>query len=130
MRLEEAKRRVQARGVEVVDLGIGDPRERADPRIEQALRDAVPEVSGYPLAQGLPELREAVAGWVGRRFAAPLDPDREVIPTLGSKEAIFSFAHVVLDVAGGHDTVVLTEPGYPVGVRGAQFAGARTDPRQ
>ena len=48
-----------------------------------------------------------------------------MIPTLGSKEAIFSFAHVVLDLAGGRDTVVLTEPGYPVGVRGAQFAGAR-----
>ena len=48
-----------------------------------------------------------------------------MIPTLGSKEAIFSFAQVVLDIAGGRDTVVLTEPGYPVGVRGAQFAGAR-----
>ena len=48
-----------------------------------------------------------------------------MIPTLGSKEAIFSFANVVLDLAGGRDTVVLTEPGYPVGVRGAQFAGAR-----
>ena len=80
---------------------------------------------GYPAAVGLPELREAVAGWVGRRFGASLDPEVHVIPTLGSKEAIFSFANVVLDLAGGKDTVVLTEPGYPVGVRGAQFAGAR-----
>ena len=63
--------------------------------------------------------------WVLRRFGAELDPDRHVIPTLGSKEAIFSFAQVVLDVAGGRDTVIVTEPGYPVGVRGAQFAGAR-----
>ena len=48
-----------------------------------------------------------------------------MIPTLGSKEAIFSFAQVVLDLAGGRDTVIVTEPGYPVPERGAEFAGAR-----
>ena len=69
-------------------------------------------------------MRRSPAG-SGRRFGAALDPDANVIPTLGSKEAIFSFAQVVLDLAGGRDTVVLTEPGYPVDVRGAQFAGAR-----
>ncbi len=60
-----------------------------------------------------------------RRFGVALDPDIQVIPTLGSKEAIFSFAQVVLDAAGGKDTVVVTEPGYPVPGRGAAFAGAR-----
>jgi len=85
----------------------------------------VRERMGYPAAVGLPELREAVMAWVQRRFGAELDPGRHVIPTLGSKEAIFSFAQVVLDVAGGRDTVIVTEPGYPVGVRGAQFAGAQ-----
>jgi acetylornithine aminotransferase len=74
---------------------------------------------------GLPELREAVVRWCAHRFGVDLDPDTDVIPTLGSKEAIFSFAQVVLDIAGGRDTVVVTQPGYPVGVRGAQFAGAR-----
>jgi aspartate/methionine/tyrosine aminotransferase len=54
-----------------------------------------------------------------------LDPDTQVIPTLGSKEAIYSFAQVVLDLPGGRDTVVVTEPGYPVPGRGAAFAGAR-----
>jgi acetylornithine aminotransferase len=80
---------------------------------------------GYPAAVGLPELREAVAGWAERRFGVRLDPDSQVVPTLGSKEAIFSFATVVLDPAGGKDTVVVTEPGYPVPERGALFAGGR-----
>ena len=124
VRLNQAAAERRAEGLEVIDFGMGDPREPTDERIIEALRDGVRERMGYPAAVGLPELREAVAGWVGRRFGVSLDPDVHVIPTLGSKEAIFSFANVVLDVAGGRDTVVLTEPGYPVGVRGAQFAGA------
>ena len=124
VRLNQAAAARRAEGLEVIDCGMGDPREPTDPRIIEALRDGVRERMGYPAAVGLPELREAVAGWIGRRFGVTLDPDLHVIPTLGSKEAIFSFAQVVLDVAGGRDTVVLTDPGYPVGVRGAQFAGA------
>jgi succinyldiaminopimelate transaminase len=127
VRLNQAAAARRAEGLEVIDFGMGDPREPTDPRIIEALRDGVRERMGYPAAVGLPELREAVAGWVERRFGATLDPDTHVIPTLGSKEAIFSFAQVVLDIAGGRDTVVLTEPGYPVGVRGAQFAGARVE---
>jgi acetylornithine aminotransferase len=125
VRLNEAAAARRAEGLDVIDFGMGDPREPTDPRIIEALREGVRERMGYPASVGLPELREAVAGWVGRRFGATLDPERHVIPTLGSKEAIFSFAHVVLDVAGGRDTVVLSEPGYPVGLRGAQFAHAR-----
>ena len=125
LRLSQAAAERRARGLGVFDFGMGDPREPTDPLIIQALKDGVRERMGYPAAVGLPELREAVSSWVGRRFGVHLDPDRHVIPTLGSKEAIFSFAHVVLDIAGGRDTVILGEPGYPVGVRGAQFAGAR-----
>jgi succinyldiaminopimelate transaminase len=125
VRLNQAAAARRADGLEVIDFGMGDPREPTDPRIIDALRDGVRERMGYPAAVGLPELREAVVAWVRRRFGATLDPGIHVIPTLGSKEAIFSFAQVVLDIAGGRDTVVLTEPGYPVGVRGAQFAGAR-----
>ena len=127
VRLNQAAAARRADGREVIDFGMGDPREPTDPRIIEALRDGVRERMGYPAAVGLPELREAVAGWADRRFGVTLDPDTHVIPTLGSKEAIFSFAQVVLDIAGGRDTVVLTEPGYPVGVRGAQFAGARVE---
>ena len=125
VRLNQAAAERRDRGLEVIDLGMGDPREPTDPAILEALRDGVRERMGYPTATGLPELREAIAGWVGRRFGVTLDPDEHVIPTLGSKEAIFSFAQVVLDVPGGRDTVVVTEPGYPVPGRGAAFAGAR-----
>ncbi|MHB8469306.1 MAG: aminotransferase class I/II-fold pyridoxal phosphate-dependent enzyme [Gaiellaceae bacterium] len=121
VRLEEARRRLVAQGVEVIDFGKGDPNEPTDPTIRQALVDALPERSPYPLAQGLPELREAVAGWCSRRFGVALDPETEIVPTYGSKEAIFSLAQV-LDTAGR--TVVHCEPAYPVYERGALFAGA------
>jgi succinyldiaminopimelate transaminase len=124
VRLSQAVAERRANGLEVIDFGMGDPREPTDPLILQALRDGVRERMGYPAATGLPELRQAIAAWVERRFSVELDPDRHVIPTLGSKEAIFSFAHVVLDVPGGRDTVVVTEPGYPVPGRGAEFARA------
>ena len=121
VRLEEARRRLLADGVEVIDFGKGDPNEPTDPMIRQALVDALPERSPYPLAQGLPELRTAAAAWCARRFGVELDPDTEIVPTYGSKEAIFSLAQV-LDTAGR--VVVLGEPAYPVYERGALFAGA------
>jgi succinyldiaminopimelate transaminase len=125
VRLDEARRRVEAQGVDVIDLGMGDPREPTDESIQRALVDALPLTGGYPRATGLPELREAIAAWVERRFGASLDPARQIVPTLGAKEAIFSFAQLVVDEAAGKDTVVVTEPGYPVPERGAHFARAR-----
>src|SRR6476646_782395 len=121
VRLEEEKRRLLALGVEVIDFGKGDPNEPTDPIIRQALVDALPERAPYPLAQGLPELRASVAGWVERRFGVTVDPDTEIVPTYGSKEAIFSFAQL-LDVGG--QVVAFGEPAYPVYERGAVFAGA------
>ena len=128
VRLNEAARRVRERGIEVVDFGMGDPREPTDPRIRQALVDGLRDRMGYPAAVGLPELREAISAWAGRRFGATLDPDTEVIPTLGSKEAIFTFALAVVDADGARDTVAYTDPGYPVYERGALFAHARPLP--
>jgi succinyldiaminopimelate transaminase len=125
VRLNEAARRVRERGTEVFDFGMGDPREPTDPRIRQALVDGLRDRMGYPAAVGLPELREAISGWAARRFGATLDPDSEVIPTLGSKEAIFTFAMAVVDAEGARDTVAYTDPGYPVYERGALFAHAR-----
>jgi succinyldiaminopimelate transaminase len=121
VRLEEARRRLLAEGVEVIDFGKGDPNEPTDPMIRRALVDALPERAPYPLAQGLPELREAAARWCGTRFGVDVDPDTEIVPTYGSKEAIFSLAQV-LDTAGR--VVVFGEPAYPVYERGALFAGA------
>src|SRR5919107_1501545 len=120
VRLEEKRRELLAAGVEVIDFGKGDPNEPTDPMIRQALVDAVPERSPYPLAAGLPELREACADWCGSRFG--VDADTEVVPTYGSKEAIFTLAEV-LDTAG--KVVAFGEPAYPVYERGALFAGAR-----
>jgi acetylornithine aminotransferase len=123
VRLAQAAAERRAAGLDVIDLGMGDPREPTDRRIIRALKDGVRERMGYPAAAGLPELREAIAGWAARRFGVSLDPERHVVPTLGSKEAIFSFAQMVLDIDAGRDTVALTEPGYPVPARGALFAG-------
>lgn len=127
VRLAQAADRMEAQGVEILDFGTGDPRGEAEPFIREALTAALEETSGYPLAQGLPELRRAIAAWCRRRFGAEIDPDTQVIPTLGSKEAIFSLAQVVLDPENGKDTVVVTEPGYPVPERGARFAGGRVE---
>jgi acetylornithine aminotransferase len=124
VKLEEAKRRLVAQGIPLIDFGKGDPREPTDARIRQALAESITEISTYPLAEGLPELRAAVAGWCLRRFGVELDPDTEIIPTYGSKEAIFLLAQMLIDRDGDRRLVVTTEPGYPVPDRGAAFAGA------
>jgi acetylornithine aminotransferase len=128
VRIEDAKRRKAAEGVRIFDFGMGDPREPTDPMIKRALVEALDEATGYPTAVGLPQLRAAIAGWVQRRFDVALDPDRELVPTYGSKEAIFLFAQVVLDAASGKDLVLIPEPAYPVYERGAMFAGADVAP--
>ena len=127
VRLTDARRELAARGVPVVDFGVGEPREETPAFIRQALRAAIEPLSTYPLAEGLPELRSAVAGWCERRFGVALDPDTEIVPTYGSKEAIFLLAQVVVDPDGDKPLVVTTEPGYPVPDRGAMFAGAEVE---
>jgi acetylornithine aminotransferase len=101
---------------------MGDPIEPTPEFIQRALADALPLTSGYPRAPGLPELRDAIAGWLARRFDTDVDADAEVIPTYGSKEAIFLFPLVACSPE--KDVVVIPEPAYPVYERGARFAGA------
>jgi acetylornithine aminotransferase len=122
--IEQEKRRVADSGVPIYDFGLGDPREPTAPIIREALVDGLRETMGYPKAVGLPELRAAIARWLARRFGVELDPEREIVPTYGAKEAIFGLAQIVVDRPGGRDLVVVTEPGYPVAERGARFAGA------
>jgi acetylornithine aminotransferase len=119
-RLDDWKAEARGRGIELIDFGMGDPREVTPAFIREALVAGIDEVSSYPRAVGLPELRAAIAGWIARRFDVHVDPDREVIPTLGSKEAIFSFAQVAF---GDKRLAALPEPAYPVYERGALFAG-------
>jgi acetylornithine aminotransferase len=118
VRLTEAKRRLAATGVEVIDFGIGEPREETPAFIRDALVAALDPISTYPQADGLAVLREAIATWVGRRFGMALDPEREVVPTFGSKEAVFLLAQVL-----DGDVVLVPQPAYPVYERGAVFAG-------
>jgi succinyldiaminopimelate transaminase len=118
VRLEEARARLRAAGVELVDFGMGEPREETPAFIREALAAAITPLAPYPSALGLPELREAIAAWTERRFGAALDPSTEVIPTLGSKEAVYGLANVF---AG--ELVALPQPAYPVYERGALFAG-------
>ena len=119
-RLDDWKAEASARGIGLIDFGMGDPRERTPAFIREAMLSSVEEVSSYPRATGLPELRDAIAGWIGRRFDVSVDPDREIVPTLGSKEAIYSFAQIAL---GEKRLVAIPEPAYPVYERGTLFAG-------
>jgi acetylornithine aminotransferase len=119
-RLDDWKAEATVRGIELIDFGIGDPHEVTPPFIREALLASVDEVSSYPRATGLPELRDAVSSWIERRFAVDVDPATEIVPTLGSKEAIFSFPQIAL---GEKRLVAIPEPGYPVYERGTLFAG-------
>jgi len=118
VRLTEAKRRLIAAGAEVIDFGIGEPREETPAFIREALVAGLQPLSTYPQTDGLPELRAAIAAWTQRRFGAELDPDAQVLPTMGSKEAIFHLAQVL-----GGELVAIPAPAYPVYERGALFAG-------
>jgi LL-diaminopimelate aminotransferase len=128
LRLDERRREVEQRGVELFDFGTGDPREPTWAKIRQALIDGVPAVSRYPSTRGKSELREAFRGWVKRRHGVALDPETEVLPATGSKEAIFhaplAFLHPTHDRRG----VAYGTPGYPVYERGTMFAGGTPVP--
>jgi succinyldiaminopimelate transaminase len=122
VRLDETKAAARARGIDLIDFGMGDPIEPTPELIQRALVDALPLTAGYPRAPGLLELREAIARWLLRRFDAEVDAERELIPTYGSKEAIFLFPLVACSPE--KNVVVIPEPAYPVYERGAQFARA------
>jgi succinyldiaminopimelate transaminase len=119
-RLDDWKAEATASGIELIDFGMGDPREVTPAFIREALAASIEPVSSYPRATGLPELRQAISGWIERRFGVSVDPATEIVPTLGSKEAIFSFAQIAL---GDKRLVAIPEPAYPVYERGALFAG-------
>lgn len=114
-------------GLSVIDFSIGDPREPTPTFIVEALRESVPPISQYPTSAGLLELRQAVAGYVVRRFGVEVDPATQVIPTSGAKEAIFNTPFAFINREAG-DAVIYPTPGYPVYERGSLFAGATVFP--
>ena len=126
-RLQDLANSLRADGEVLHDFSIGDPDEPTPPAIRQALIDAVDPVSRYPTAAGKRDLRVAVADFVARRHGVEVDPDRHVLPSAGSKEAIFHLPLAVLDPHGPRRAVLWGEPGYPVYGRGALFAGGVSD---
>ena len=123
VRIEEEKSRRREQGGRLLDFSVGDPRERTPPWIRDRLARAIPERSGYPTAAGLPELRQAVAGWIDRRFGVRLDPDRHILPSNGAKEAIYLLHQALVDPAGDRRVVLIPDPAYPVYEVGTRFAG-------
>ena len=111
----------------VINFSIGDPREETPAFIRETLARAIPTVSSYPAMAGQPELRAACARWAARRFGVTLDPETQLLPANGTKEAVFLLALAVVgrDGATTRDTVVIPSPAYPVYEAGARFAGAR-----
>jgi LL-diaminopimelate aminotransferase len=126
----ELDRRVSAKraeGANVISFGIGDPDFPTPPHIVEAMQAAVadPANHNYPSYSGLPELRNAIAEWMAKRFDVELDPDTEVLPLWGSKEGV---VHLPWALVGEGDAVLCTDPGYPVYDVGARLAGAEPVP--
>ncbi len=123
LELNRRKAAVLERKGNLYDFGTGDPREPTPEFIRQAVRAAVPEVSSYPSIRGTPQLREAIGAYLGRRFGLDLDPHTHVLPSSGSKEAIFHLPLLVIDPHADDRVVVFPDPGYPAYQRGVLFAG-------
>jgi acetylornithine aminotransferase len=123
--LDEARRQALTAGRTLIDFSVGDPHEPTDAAIRAAVCAAIEERSRYPKGEGLSELKTAIAGWCRWRYGVELDPQSEVMPTLGSKEAVFSLAFVAMDSRSARNLVVVTDPGYPVAERSAALAGGQ-----
>ena len=110
-------------GVDVISLGIGDPDRPTSPLIVEAMQEAVsePETHKYPSNRGREEFRGAVRDFYERRFDVKLDPESEIVPALGAKEAIFNLNLAFLDPG---DYALAADPGYPVYTGGPWLAGA------
>ncbi|MCC6347864.1 MAG: LL-diaminopimelate aminotransferase [Nitrospirales bacterium] len=123
--IDTMKQEALARGVDVIDLSIGDPDIPTPAHIIEAMKKAVekPEHHQYPSYVGMLSYREAVADWYRRRFNVSLDPKTEVLSLIGSKEGI---GHIPLAFVNPGDVVLAPSPGYPVYPVGTLFAGGES----
>jgi LL-diaminopimelate aminotransferase len=121
-RISELIAAKRAEGVDVISFGIGDPDIPTPGYILDSLKRAsdVPANHRYPESEGLPEFREAVARWYAKRHGVSLDPQKEICSLIGSKEGIGHFPLTLVDPG---DTVLMTDPGYPVYEIGTMFCG-------
>ena len=120
--IDKKKKAALAAGVDLVDLGVGDPDLPTPTELIRVLQKASqnPAYHQYPLGSGMPSYREAVAVWFKRRFGVALDPTSEVVATIGSKEAI---GHFPIAFVNPGDVVLCPDPGYPVYAAGTRFVG-------
>jgi LL-diaminopimelate aminotransferase len=120
----QIKRELIARGVDVIDLGAGDADLAAPPAAVQTLQEAVrdPAYSRYGFQLGLPAYREAVSAWMEKRFNVALDPYKEIIPLVGSKEGL---AHLAFCYVDPGDVTIVPDPGYQPYIGGTLLAGGQ-----
>ena len=118
----QIKRELIARGVDVIDLGAGDADLAPPPAAVKALQDAAnnPAMSRYGFQLGLPAYREAVSAWMQKRFDVALDPYKEIVPLVGSKEGI---AHLAFCYVDPGDVTIVPDPGYQPYIGGTLLAG-------
>lgn len=123
--LDRRKATLRAKGVDLIDLGVGDPDLPTPQRIVERLREAIlnPQNHRYPGYEGMREFREAVSLWYERRFGVTVDPEDEVLALIGSKEGI---AHIPLAFINPEAYSLVPSPGYPVYHAGTIFAGGRS----
>jgi len=119
--IDKKKEEAIKRGVDIINLGIGDPDQPTPNNIIEKLRESVqdPKTHDYPPYAGTAEFRQAVALWYKNRFRVDLDPDNEVMALIGSKEGI---AHIFLAFIDPGDFSLIPDPGYPVYKTGTLFA--------
>ena len=113
----------RAAGIDVINLGIGDPDYPTFPHVVEAMQAAVadPGTHTYPSNRGREEFRAALADFYRRRFEVEIDPDSEVIPAIGAKECIYNLCFAFLDPG---DIALASDPGYPPYTGGPLLAGA------
>jgi LL-diaminopimelate aminotransferase len=123
--IDRLKREVAARGVDLINLGIGDPDTPTPPHVVARLREAAGEPANhrYPDYEGLLAFRQAAAAWMERGYGVRLDPATEVVSLIGSKEGIANMAVAFVDPG---DVVLAPDPGYPVYHIGTHFNGGVT----
>ncbi len=123
--IDRQKEEVRQRGVDVIDLGVGDPDLPTPIHIIEALNQAAlnPQNHRYPSYSGMAEFNQAVARWYKRRFHVNLDAEKEVVTLIGSKEGI---AHIPLAFINPGDWALVPSPCYPVYPTGVQFAGGNS----
>ena len=115
----------QTTGLPLIDLSIGEPKHAAPLLAKQAMMDSLEGLSGYPPTKGSDHLRQVIASWLENRFELPkVDPQSQVLPVLGSREALFAFAQVVVDGDKG-GWVVCPNPFYQIYEGAALLAGAK-----